>query len=115
VQLIPVLQLRQRDTLALRGIAWRRLRSVAALRHVYGSRLVFPEIQSRHRADTANREPTFERQIIPMQPTAKDEPGVDPRRRGQTVVTAEIDERPAIRNVGERRWAESAETSRQNQ
>ena len=54
VQLIPVLELRQRDTLALRGIAWRRLRPVTALRHVDGSRLVFSEIQSWHGADTAN-------------------------------------------------------------
>ena len=47
-------ELRQRDTLALRGIAWGRLRPVTALRHVDGSRLVFPEIQSWHGADTAN-------------------------------------------------------------
>src|SRR2546423_14224057 len=90
MQLIPVLELREGYPLALRGIAWGWLSGVAALRNIHRSRLILPEIKSRDGPNAANRESSLERKLVTVQPSSQHDACVDPRRRRQPVVSAQI-------------------------
>src|SRR5256885_4078281 len=102
MQLLSILQLRQRYTLALCGISGRNRDSIAALRHVNGP-LVFAEIESGYGSDSPNRESSLQWKIISIQPTAQHQPSVDPRCRRQPVVAAEIQQAAAVAHMWRRR------------
>src|SRR3954464_14338357 len=96
MQLIAILELRQRDALALARIAGRRLTSAVALRHVDDSRIVFSEIDARHRAESAHRDPPLEGKLVAVEPPAEYQTRVEPRGRRQAVVATQIDQTPTI-------------------
>src|SRR4029079_3386836 len=102
MELLSILQLRQRDPLTLRGAARRDDDAIAALRDV-DRPFVFAEIESRYGADTADRKSPLQRKIISVQPATEHQSSVDPGRRRQSVVPAKIQQAAAVADVRRRR------------
>src|SRR3569833_143844 len=90
MQVAAILELTERDSIALRGHAEHRAADVAVAS--VEPRAGRPKTEARKRTRSVHRQSTLERHLIAAEPTREHRPHVELRIRSKTVVTTHVEE-----------------------